>query len=87
MNIKGRYYAGMASKKVSVDAMQAQSMGMLAPMEGLATLARFLQCQSSDSTIVGVASQTYWRLLLLVVEEKPSMFASLYELHDANVKV
>jgi hypothetical protein len=68
----------MASKKLTIDASQAQSMGMLAPTEGLETLASLIWCHPMVGTC-GVASQEYWKVLLRSVKHKPKMFAALYE--------
>lgn len=68
----------MVSKKLTIDASQAQSMGMLAPIEGLGILASLIWCHPLLGTC-GVASQEYWKVLLRSVKDKPKMFAALYE--------
>lgn len=78
VSFKDNCYAGMASKKLTIDASQAQSMGMLAPTEGLETLASLIWCHPRVG-ICGVASQEYWKVLLRSVKDKPKMFAALYE--------
>ena len=78
VSFKELCYAGMVSKKLTIDASQAQSMGMLAPTEGLEILASLIWCHPMVGTC-GVASQEYWKVLLRSVKDKPKMFAALYE--------
>ncbi len=76
----------MASKKLNVDVAHAQSLGMVAPIEGLAVLAKLMYTYGG-SEVWGAATSLYWKLLLRGVKERPRFFATLYETDSNNVQV
>ena len=76
----------MASKQLDIDVAHAQSLGMVAPIEGLAVLAKLMWCYGTIE-VWGAATPVYWTLLLRGLKERPGLFANLYEASSSNVQV
>lgn len=76
----------MASKQLTVDVAHVQSLGMVAPIEGLAVLAK-LMCTYGSSEVWGAATPIYWKLLLRGVKERPRLFSILYERDSKSIQV
>ena len=77
--VKEHVDVGMATKRLTTTSHKAITLGMLAPAEGLTAFNTFVLFHSLKFGVLGVAPQSYWRLLLRDVMPKPSLFTFLYE--------